>query len=257
MNQKSQRQESQWKNVSIALQEQSSYRVDSISRRTPWKNNICVRHCPAVPPPQRALIRFQGGPLPSRPFVCCRTSRLTKFSSLSFRVSSPLALSLHLSSRNCRCGRPVDCLGHQRSACAVGAAWVCRRERHRQDMPGGRRTRVNERVRAGLGSRNVQSPRWPSSRSCGRRFVTVWWGWPLTQFWNQRCVGTAPQGKAQLVAMALPPGRHTDERRRVTLNSEGEGGRLWQLRRLGTSPTCCKPESRLLGSAACRTSSRV
>ena len=39
---------------------------------------------PALPPPQRALVRSQGGPLSSRPFVCCPTSRLTKFSSQSF-----------------------------------------------------------------------------------------------------------------------------------------------------------------------------
>ena len=32
---------------------------------------------------------------------------------------SSLALALPLSSRNCRCGRPLDCLGHHRSACAV------------------------------------------------------------------------------------------------------------------------------------------
>ena len=41
----------------------------------------------------------------------------------------------------------------------VGAAWVRCRERHRQDLPGGRRTRVYERVRAGFGSRTVQPPR--------------------------------------------------------------------------------------------------
>ena len=30
---------------------------------------------PALPPPQRSLVRSQGGPLSSRPFVCCPTSR--------------------------------------------------------------------------------------------------------------------------------------------------------------------------------------
>ena len=81
---------------------------------------------PALPPPQRALVRSQGGPLSSRPFV--------------------------------------------------GAAWVRCRERHRQDLPRGRRTRVHERVRAGFGSRTVQPPRWSSSGGRGRWAVTVWWG---------------------------------------------------------------------------------
>ena len=69
-----------------------------------------------MPPPQRALVRSQGGPLSS---VCCPTSRLTKFSSQSFRVLLLRRLHLLVSSRNCRCGRPLDCIGHHRSACAV------------------------------------------------------------------------------------------------------------------------------------------
>ena len=56
-----------------------------------------------LPPFQRALVRSQGGPLSSRPFVCCPTSQLTKFSSQSFRVLlfRRLHLPFPLSSRNC------------------------------------------------------------------------------------------------------------------------------------------------------------
>ena len=71
--------------------------------------------------PQRALVRSQGGPLSVRPCVCCPTSRLTKFQPQSFRILllRRLHLPLPLSSRSCRCGRLLDCLGHHRLACAV------------------------------------------------------------------------------------------------------------------------------------------
>ena len=48
----------------------------------------------------------------------------------------------------------------------IGAVWVRRQERHRQDLLGGRR--VNERVRAGFGSWTVQS-------LDGRRLEVVSW----------------------------------------------------------------------------------
>ena len=78
-----------------------------------------------LPPPERALVRSRGGPLSSRPFVCCPNSRLTKFQPQSFRVLllRRLHLPLLLSSSSCRCGRPLDCLGHHRSACAVAGCW--------------------------------------------------------------------------------------------------------------------------------------
>ena len=119
-------------------------------------------------------------------------------SSQSFRVLllRRLHLPLPLSSLNCRCGRPLDCFGHHRSACAVSGVLGRR----------GGRTRVNERVRAGFGSRTVQSPGWPSSGGRGRWGCNCLVGpsWPLTQLLFQLCVGTAPQGKAQPIVMALP-----------------------------------------------------
>ena len=133
-------------------------------------------------PPQRALVRSQGGPLSARPFVCCPTSRLTKFQPQSFRILllRRLHLPLPLSSRSCQCGRLLDCLGHHRSACAVAGvlgrrgfavesaiASICRE--------GGARVSTNV-FRARFGSRSVQPPRWPSSGSCGRRIVAVWRG---------------------------------------------------------------------------------
>ena len=44
--------------------------------------------------PQRVLVGSQGGPLSARPFVCCLTSRFTKFQPQSFRIL--LRRRLHL-----------------------------------------------------------------------------------------------------------------------------------------------------------------
>ena len=128
---------------------------------------------PTLPPPQRALVRSQGGPLSSRPFV----ARL--HDSPSSRPSLSVCCSSVVSTCPSPCppataGVAVHSTALAMRGCRV--AWVRHRERHRQDLPGGRRTRVNERVRAGFGSWTVQSARWPSSGGRGRWAVTVWWG---------------------------------------------------------------------------------
>ena len=74
---------------------------------------------PALPPQQRALqtvvrvlpVFTNSQSSRSSPSVCC------------FPLAPPL------SSRNCRCGGPLDCLGHHWSACAV-----CCRGRHFLDL---------------------------------------------------------------------------------------------------------------------------
>ena len=107
-----------------------------------------------------------------------------------------------LSSRNCQCGRPLDCLGHHRSACAIAG------------VLGRSGLAVESAIaRAGFGPQSVQM-------GC---HCLVGPSWPPTQLWFQTCVGTAPQGKAQPIAMAWLSGRHTDERIGLTLNSLVKG----------------------------------
>ena len=226
----------------------------------------------ALPPPQRAMVRSQGGPLSSRPFVCCPTSRLTKFSSQSFRVLllRRLHLPLPLSSRNCVHSTALATTGQfaRLQGCwgGVGSLWraiarICREG-------GARVSRI-------WISMVVVWRSWQMGCHC-----LVGSSWPLTPLWFQPCVGTALQGKAQPIVMVLPSGPHTDARKGLTLNLQVQGdvlgwsslparladvGRprqriscgLWQLRRLGTFPAFCKPASRLLGSAVGRTSSHV
>ena len=68
----------------------------------------------------RALLRSQGGPMSGLPFTCCPTSFHNRFEAQLFRVLllRRLWLPLHTTSRSCRCGRPLDVLGHHRAACA-------------------------------------------------------------------------------------------------------------------------------------------
>ena len=68
-----------------------------------------------------ALLRSQGGPLASSPFISFPTNRTSRLEPQLLRVLflRRLRLPLPLSARACRCGRPLDVLGHHRSACAV------------------------------------------------------------------------------------------------------------------------------------------
>ena len=235
---------------------------------------------PALPPPQRALVRSQGGPLSSRPFVCCPTSRLTKFSLLR-----RLQLPLPLSSRNCRCGRPLDCLGHHRSACAVaevlgrrGFAVESAIARIRRE--GGARVSTNVFVRdLDLG---------PFNHLDGRRLEVVADGLSLfggaqlaidtTLVSALRRDGTAREGAANRNGVAIRSAHRRKERTYPELAGArgrarlvilaGEVGGLWSpetahfLRALAVAkardvPSILQASVELLGSAVGRTSSHV
>ena len=78
---------------------------------------------PRVSQDERALLRSQGGPLAALPFTAMPVSTLQRFDSDIFRVLllRRLSLPLPLSSHSCRCGRPLDCLGHHRASCALAS----------------------------------------------------------------------------------------------------------------------------------------
>ena len=75
---------------------------------------------PRLSPPEQALIRSQGGPMSGVRFTCFPASQESRIDSSSFRVLllRRLWLPLPPSSRNCRCGLPLDSRGHHRAACA-------------------------------------------------------------------------------------------------------------------------------------------
>ena len=78
---------------------------------------------PRLTDTQQAMVRSQSGPLPGVPFTCLPTSPLTRFDAQVFRVLLLRRLwrPLPLSASACRCGRPLDDLGHHRSVCDVGS----------------------------------------------------------------------------------------------------------------------------------------
>ena len=71
--------------------------------------------------PEKALLRSQGGPLASAPFISMPIDRVSRIDSQSFRLLflRRLRQPLPLTVRSCRCGHLLDCLGHHRSACPV------------------------------------------------------------------------------------------------------------------------------------------
>ena len=72
------------------------------------------------PPTEQALMRSQSGPMAGLPLSRTPWSNLFVFTPGVFRVLllRRLWLPLPPASRNCRCGRPLDVLGHDRAACS-------------------------------------------------------------------------------------------------------------------------------------------
>ena len=75
---------------------------------------------PRLNPTEEAMLRSQGGPLSGVPFQCFPSNVVSRFDSSQFHILllRRLWLPLPSSSRSCRCGRPLDVLGHHRAACA-------------------------------------------------------------------------------------------------------------------------------------------
>ena len=72
----------------------------------------------SLSPTEQALMRSQSGPMAGLPFSCIPSSNLFVFTPEVFRVLlfRRVWLPLPPGSRNCRCGRPFDVLGHQQLA---------------------------------------------------------------------------------------------------------------------------------------------
>ena len=76
---------------------------------------------PRLSETEQALFRSQSGPMSGLPFSSVPSSLPpTRFAPQLFRVLllRRLWLALPLSSRTCRCGRPLDVLGHHRAECS-------------------------------------------------------------------------------------------------------------------------------------------
>ena len=88
---------------------------------------------PTLSDPDIALLKSQGGPLASAPFVSFPTSRVTRLEPQVLKVLflRRLRLPLPITARVCRCGRLLDVFGHHWSACSVAGVlgrWKLQRQ---------------------------------------------------------------------------------------------------------------------------------
>ena len=121
---------------------------------------------PQLTEPAQAMMRSQRGPMASVPFVSFPIDRTSRFDPAPFRtlLLRRFRLPLPLSVRKCRCGRPLDALGHHRAACATAGVL-------------GRRGWALESVAA----RVCREGGGPESV---RMFSCVTWTWQITTTWT-------------------------------------------------------------------------
>ena len=135
----------------LAVPEQGWQHVASLVVEERFVNTVVVPH---ASPAHRAMLRSQSGPLSGLPFTTLPLLLLQRFDSHLFRVLllRRLHLPLPLSSRACRCGRLLDCLGHHRASClragVLGRRGFALESAVAQVLPRGRRQSLSECVLA-------------------------------------------------------------------------------------------------------------
>ena len=96
-------------------------------RATEPVDTRCLRHtvAPQLTDTEAALLRSQAGPMASATLTAIPSRKEFRLEPQSIRLLffRRLRLPLPLSARSCRCGRPLDVLGHHSTACGtVGAS---------------------------------------------------------------------------------------------------------------------------------------
>ena len=186
------------------------------------------------------MLRSQRGPLASIAFTSFPSDRSARFDSAPFRVLllRRLRLPLPLTVRSCRCGRPLDALGHHRAACATAGVlgrrgWALESAAARVCREGGARVRTNVFVR--------DMDLAQHDHADGRRLEVVADG-PLlfggsqlaTPQWCHLCTQTEVPGEVQPPKMGKPWRRPADAKsaRTLSLLEKGAGRVLscWRQR---------------------------
>ena len=163
----------------------------------------------------RALLRSQSGPFSSLPFTSFPYAPHACFDPQPFRVLllRRLWLPLPLSSRSCRCGRPLDSSGHQSAACAVAGvlgwrSFALESAAARVCMEAGGRVTVNVRVQdVDPSPSTVPDSPWTRhwSLNCARMGphtldAPTW----TVQPWTPQGVAKRPRTRSFMGAMAAP-----------------------------------------------------
>ena len=160
---------------------------------------------PRCLPPERALLRSEGGPLSGLPFVACPSSPHQRFASHLFRVLllRRLHLPLPLSSRSCRCGRPLDARGHHRTSCPTSG--VLGRRGFALESAAARVCReAGARVRTNVFVRDLDLL--PQGVPDQRRLEVVAEGLPLFHGAQLAIELSGAHGRAKLVVLAAEVG---------------------------------------------------
>ena len=146
----------------------------------------------------RALLHKQRGPFASLPFTSFPSAPHARFDPQPFRVLllRRLWLPLPLSSRSCRCGRPLDSSGHHRAACAVAGVLGSRRFALKSAAAAGKQAAVCPRMSESRTRIWRRRTRWTTAGSklwltgCRSSMVP---NSPWTRHWSHHCAGMGPR----------------------------------------------------------------
>ena len=189
---------------------------------------------PRVAEHERALLRSQSGPTAGMAFAVAPSNPLVRIDSQLFLVLllQRLRLPLPPTSRTCRCGRLLDCLGHHRASCAQ--AGVLGRRGFAVESAVARVCReAGGRVATNLLVRDLDLP---VAVNDARRLEVVVDGLPLhggaqlavdtTVVSALHCDGTARRGAADRDGVALEEARRREERTYPELVQPGHRAKL-------------------------------
>ena len=145
-----------WEDLLLEEPEPSRENAEPGQPRKGWQKRatepVEVRHLrrsvsPQLTDTEAALLRSQAGPMASAALTAIPSTRLAP---QPFRILllRRLRLPLPLSARSCRCGRPLDVLGHHRAACGTAGVlgrrgWVLENVAAHVCREAGGRVRVN------------------------------------------------------------------------------------------------------------------
>ena len=165
---------------------------------------------PALADDQAALLRSQAGPMASAAFIAIPSVKETRIDPQPFRLLflRRLRLPLPLQARSCRCGRPLDVLGHHRAACA-NAGVLGRRGRVLENVVACVWREAGGRVRTNLAVRDMNLG--AHVQLDGRRLEIVVDGLPL---WGGSQLAVDHHGLPSLARWCRSAG-HCNHRREV------------------------------------------
>ena len=183
-------------------------------------------------------VRSQSGPAARVTFSTTPSSPLTRIKPALFRVllQRRLSLSLPLTRRSCRCGRPLDALGHHRAGCAK--LGVLARRGFALESAAARMCReTGARVVTNMWVRDITDVSKLWQLGCPSVAAS---SWRWTQQKCQQCGGTDNPGELLTRRTAYRSDRPVDGKRRRIPSScilaHGHAWSSWRWKSVGGGP---------------------